>query len=161
MNPAIVATSWMSKRPPLPLWLMVCKLRKKKLCLPPSVTGEVYCFPRHQLIFSFDWRVIYHLKGLWEYILKSIPSVCSTIFKRIVGHHFYPESLMLNINRFVSSSSINKYKAFFKFQISFWNFGRKPRILTEKKIKRIARREYWSKGNVLYINGFVLTSSTN
>ena len=30
-----------------------------------------------------------------------------------------------------------------------------------KKFKRIARREYWSKCNVLYINGFVLTSSTN
>ena len=31
---------------------------------PPSVTEEVYCFPRRQLIFSFDKRVIYHLKGL-------------------------------------------------------------------------------------------------
>ena len=31
---------------------------------PPSVAGEVYCFPRRQLIFSFDRRVIYHLKGL-------------------------------------------------------------------------------------------------
>ena len=33
---------------------------------PPSVTGEVYCFPRRQLIFSFGWRVIYHLKVLSE-----------------------------------------------------------------------------------------------
>ena len=31
---------------------------------PPSVTGEVYCFPRRQLFFSFDRPVIYHLKGL-------------------------------------------------------------------------------------------------
>ena len=31
---------------------------------PPSVTGELYCFPRRQLIFSFGRRVIYHLKGL-------------------------------------------------------------------------------------------------
>ena len=31
---------------------------------PPCVTGEVYCFPRRQLIFSFDRRVIYHLKSL-------------------------------------------------------------------------------------------------
>ena len=30
----------------------------------PSVTGEVYCFTRRQLIFSFDRRVIYHSKGL-------------------------------------------------------------------------------------------------
>ena len=42
----------------------------------PSVTGEVYCFPRRQLIFSFDSRVVYYLKGLLEYITKSIPSVC-------------------------------------------------------------------------------------
>ena len=47
-------------------------------------------FPRLQLIFSFGRRVIYHSKGLWEYILKSIPSVgmsvclsvCTTIIKR-------------------------------------------------------------------------------
>ena len=30
----------------------------EELCLPPSVTGEVYCFPRRQIIFSFDGRVI-------------------------------------------------------------------------------------------------------
>ena len=54
------------------------------LYLAPSVGGEVYCFPRRQLIFSFDrlkyiyiiWYIyisfdcIYHLKGLWEYIPK-------------------------------------------------------------------------------------------
>ena len=33
---------------------------------PPSVTGEVYCFPRRQLIFIFRFgrRVIHHSKGL-------------------------------------------------------------------------------------------------
>ena len=36
----------------------------KQLCLPPSVTGEVYCFPRRQLLFIFDRRVIKYLKGL-------------------------------------------------------------------------------------------------
>ena len=36
-----------------------------------SVTREVYCFPRCLLIFSFDRHVIYHSKGLWEYIPKS------------------------------------------------------------------------------------------
>ena len=35
----------------------------------PSVTGELY-FPRRQLIFSFGGRVIYHSKGLLEYIPK-------------------------------------------------------------------------------------------
>ena len=49
----------------------------RHLVMPlPSVTGEVNCFPRRQLIFSFDRHVIYHSKGLWEYILKSIPFVC-------------------------------------------------------------------------------------
>ena len=36
----------------------------EELCLPRSVTGEVYCFPRRQLIFSFDRRVIHNSKGL-------------------------------------------------------------------------------------------------
>ena len=49
------------------------------LCLPPSVTGEVYCNPRYQLILSFDRRVIYYLKGLWEYIPQSILSVCLSV----------------------------------------------------------------------------------
>ena len=46
---------------------------------PPSVTGEIYCFPRHQLIFSFGRRVIYHLKGIWENIPKSISYVCLSV----------------------------------------------------------------------------------
>ena len=33
---------------------------------PPSVKGEVYCFSRRQLIFSFGRRVIYHSKSLRE-----------------------------------------------------------------------------------------------
>ena len=49
-------------------------------------------------------------------------------------------------------------KLFFKFQIRFRIIGRKQK---KKIFKRIARREYWSKGNVLYINGLVSTSSTN
>ena len=58
----------------LVLWL--CNPTYHNYVSPPSVTGDVYCFPRWQPIFSFDRRVIYHLKGLWEYIPKSIPSVC-------------------------------------------------------------------------------------
>ena len=37
--------------------------RNKKtviLMAPPSVKGEVYCFPRRRLIFRFGVRVIYH-----------------------------------------------------------------------------------------------------
>ena len=60
------------------------------IIMPPhNVTGEVYCFPRRQLIFRFGRRVIYHSKGLWEYIPKSIPSVCTTILKLILcGSYF-------------------------------------------------------------------------
>ena len=54
-------------------------------------------------------------------------SVCTTIFKRIAELCFYPKSLMLYINGFVSRSSIILWKAFFKFQISFRIIGRKPK----------------------------------
>ena len=81
---------------------------------PPSVMGEVYCFPRRQLIFSFGRRVINHLKGLWEYIPKLFASVCTTIFKRIAGLCFYLKSSMLYINGFVLTISTNKWKAFFQ-----------------------------------------------
>ena len=122
---------------------------------PPSVTLAIYCFPRRLLIFSFRRRVIilvYHSKGLWEYIPKSIQSVCTTIFKRIAGLIFYPESFMLYVNGFVSPSSTNNWKTFSNLK-----------FLPENRIvfKRIERREYWSNCNVLYINGFVSTSSTN
>ena len=36
-----------------------------KLCLPPTVTGEVYCFARRQLIFSFD-RLSYIIRNVFE-----------------------------------------------------------------------------------------------
>ena len=89
----------------VPPWHREHSYREAWLCLPPSVTGEVYCFPRRQLIFSFGRRVIYHLKGLWEYNPKSIPSVCTTtIFKRIAGLCFHLKSF---INGFVSTSSTN------------------------------------------------------
>ena len=54
-------------------------------------------------------------------------------------------------------------KTFFKYQISFRNFDLKLKVLTEnwKIFKQIERLEYWSKWNVLYINGFDSTSSTN
>ena len=86
------------------------------------------------------------------YILKLIPSVC--LYHRSSNETtwcFYVKCLMLYINGFVSTSSIYRWKAFFKFRI----FGRKPKFL-----KWRARREYWSNCNVLYINGFVSTSST-
>ena len=48
------------------------------LCLPPSLMGEVYYFRCHQLIFRLDRHVIYHLKGLLEYI-PIIDSVCLSV----------------------------------------------------------------------------------
>ena len=105
---------------------------------------EVYCFPRLLQIFSFGRRVIYHSKCLWDYILKSIPSVClcvcTTIFKRIAGLHFYPESLMLYINGFDLQASTNKRKDFFRnFEFVLEFFAE-----TQKIFNRIARRGYWS-----------------
>ena len=105
----------------------------------PTVTGEAYYF---LVASNFHYR--FRL------------SVRITIFKLISGFRFHPKCLMLYINGFVSMSSTNKWKAFFKFLISFPIIDWKP-----KKIKRIGRREYWSKCNVLYINGYVSTSSTN
>ena len=43
------------------IWL-VCL---NSLFIPPSVTVEVYCFPRRQLIFSFGRRVISFERSLW------------------------------------------------------------------------------------------------
>ena len=106
----------------------------QRIMPPPSSTGEVYCFPRRKQIFSFGRRVIYRLKGLWEYIPKSIPSVClsiyTTIFKRIAGLRFYPKSLMLYINGFASTGSTKYWKAFFNFskiQIRFRFIGQKQK----------------------------------
>ena len=56
-----------------------------ELCLSPIVTGEVYCFPRRQLIFSFGRSVIitYIIRKVFEsachYILKLIPSICPSV----------------------------------------------------------------------------------
>ena len=36
---------------------IIILLRKLILCFPPSVTGEVYCFPRRQLIFHFPYII--------------------------------------------------------------------------------------------------------
>ena len=54
---------------------------------------------------------------LWSYIILKVfestfrnrfrLSVCTTVFKRITGLHFYPQYLMLYINQFVSTSSTN------------------------------------------------------
>ena len=78
------------------------------------VTGEEYCFPRRQLIFSFDRRVIYHRK-VFESTFRSqfSQSVCTAIFKRIAGLSFYPKYFMLCINGFVSTSSTKKLNVFF------------------------------------------------
>ena len=50
---------------------------------PTSVSGEVYCFPRRQLIFSFGKRVIniisFERSMSSEYIPKSIPYVCPSV----------------------------------------------------------------------------------
>ena len=127
---------------------------------PPGVTGEVYSFPCRQLIFSFGRHVMYHLKGLWEYIPKLIPSVCAsgtTIFKRIAGLCFYPKSFDVT-NQWIRLDKLykNKGKLCSNFEFVF-------ELLAEnwKIFKLIDRREYWWNCNVLFINGFVSTCSKN
>ena len=111
--------------------------------------NDEYCFPRRQLISSFGRRVIYHSKGLWEYIPKLILSVCPSVaitkFQWITELCFYPKSLMLYINGLVSQSSTNWLKAFFS------NFNLIFELLADNRkiFKQIASHEYWSKCNVL------------
>ena len=129
------------------------QVARSALCLPPSVMGEVYCFPRRQLIFSFFKRVISFERPLRVH--SEIVSVCITIFELMVGLCLYPKSLMLHIDIFVTTSSAKSY-IFTKFQIVFESMAENRKIL-----KQIVRRKYWSKRNVLYINELVTTSSTN
>ena len=54
---------------------------------PPSVTVEVYCFPRRQLIFSFGRRVLYHLLeciGYIHYIEIHIQSYVLSLYAEIL-----------------------------------------------------------------------------
>ena len=77
------------------------------------------------------------------------------MFKRIAEPHFYPKSLMLYINGFVSTSSEKNWKVFvFKFQFRLRICGPKPKIFHKNS-------EAWILINVLYINGFISTSLTN
>ena len=83
--------------------------------MPPPVTEEVYCFLVANLFSALiGVSYLYNLKGLWEYIPKSIPSVwssvCTTILKRIAELHFCPKSIMLYINGFLSISLNELYK---------------------------------------------------
>ena len=98
------------------------------LIMPPNGVMGVYCFPRRQLIFSFGRHVIYHSKGLWEYIPKSILSV--RLYHNLQTNSwtsFLSKSLLLYINGFISTSFTNKRKAFFKFRNSSRNFIRLPK----------------------------------
>ena len=160
-------------------WVATCLESPHSLCLPYSVTGDVYCWPRRQLIFISGRRVIYHSKGFGEYIPISIPSICTAIFKRIAGICFYPKSLMLCINGFVSTSSKKQMTSFFQISIFFFFVIQNSKIikiilliqednkafhvLTENRefFIRITRLKYWSNCNVIYIEGFFTTSSTN
>ena len=108
----------------------------RKLCLPPSVTGEVYCFPRRQPIFCFGRTCHVWFKRSLR-VHSEIDPVCTTIFKRIAGLCFYPKSLVLYINGFVSTISTKYLKAFFKFGISFRIIGRKPKNIQTNSEKWI------------------------
>ena len=80
------------------------------LCLPSSVTGGYIVFLVANKISALICVSLYHLKGLREYIPKSIPSVC--LYKDIQtnsGTLFLCfKCLVIYINGFVSTSSTNK-----------------------------------------------------
>ena len=66
-NVGTLATSYILQKHDItkcPLILQTNNAAYVYYAYPTSVAGEVYCFPRRQLIFSFDRRVIYHSKGL-------------------------------------------------------------------------------------------------
>ena len=74
------------------------------------------------------------------YIPKSISSVCPsiTIFKRIVWLHYYPKSLMLYINGFVSTSSTELMESFFQISYLFVS-----KILAENRKNIRTNSEAW------------------
>ena len=94
-----------------------------------------------------------------EFVCLSVClSVCTTIFKRIAGLCFYPKSLMFyNICLNLSRQALQNNEKI------IWNSEIVSELMTENRkiFKLIARREYWFNYNMLYVNGFVPTSSTN
>ena len=92
---------------------------------PPSVKGEVYCFPRRRLIFRFAVRVIYHSKGLLEFIPKSISSKCWAVCQS--ASRSWNEELafvfILNLRCYTSIDSsrqaLQSNGSFFKFKLVF------------------------------------------
>ena len=132
---------------------------------PPSVTGEVYCFPRRQLIFSFGRGIIYHLDTCRNWFRLS---VCTTIFKWIGGLCFYPKYLMLYIIGFFFYELYKLMEFFLKYRICFWIFDRKPNFFQTNReawlwIKVQCVVYQWISLNKLYklIEGSFSNSSMN
>ena len=108
--------------------LLSVHTKLKKLCLPPSVTEEVYCFPRCKLIFSFYRRVIYHLRCLREYIQKSMPSVCLYHDLQTNSGTFFLSQKFDVIHQWIRLNELYKLmESFFKFKICFRINGQKPK----------------------------------
>ena len=126
---------------------------------PPTETWEVYCFPRRQLIFSFDMRVLctYLIWNVLGSTFKIDSVRLSTIFKRIEGLCFYVICFDV-MHQWICFDELYKLMQSFFFQIFFSNFWPKHNFFF---FKRIESREYWSNCIVLYVNVFVWISSTN
>ena len=122
---------------------------------PPTATGEVYCLSHRQL-FSALVGVSYIIRKVFEskfrnWFSLSVFLSVSRSSNELLDFRFYPKSFMLYINGFVYASSTKLFLSNFKlvFELLAKN---------QKKFKQMARREYWSKCNVLYINRFVKTN---
>ena len=72
------------------------------------------CYNINRFVFFSNFKFVFELMA------ESL-SVCTTIFKRIAGLCFYPKSLMLYINGFVSTSSFQISESFFELNTFFLN----------------------------------------
>ena len=95
-------------------------------------------------------HIAYHSKCFSECIPKSIPSVCTTIFKRLA-------CLCLFLNLWCYTTMDSSRRALQTKGRHLLNFKFVSKLLDENRkiFKRKVKREYWSKCNVLYINWFV------
>ena len=105
---------------------------------PPSITREVYCFPRHQLFFSFGRYIIYHSKGFLEYILKLIPFVCPSVrYHDLQTNSWTSFYTSMDLSR---RSLQTNGELFSNLKFVFRIIGRKPNL--KGIFERIASPEY-------------------
>ena len=107
---------------------------------PPSIAGEVYCFTRRQLIFSFGKHVISFERSLTEHseidsVLLSVHDLQTNSWTSFLFYIFDIIYQWICLNELYK-----QIVSFFQISYSFSEFLLKKRNLNLKK--KIARREY-------------------